>query len=41
MLNFIISTILLCGSLGITISKFSKEPVVRKPRQHTEPLSLN
>jgi len=41
MLNLVIALLLMCSSLGITLSKTNKEEVVRKPRQHNEPLKLD
>ena len=41
MLNLVIAILLMCSSLGITLSKTNKEEVIRKPRQHSEPLKLD
>lgn len=41
MINLFIATLLLCSSLGITISKTTKEYGIKKHREHTEPLKLD
>jgi hypothetical protein len=41
MINLIITVILICGSLGATISKTTTHYGVRKQRQHTEPLKID
>jgi hypothetical protein len=41
MINLLITLTLLCGSLGATISKTTKEYGFRKQREHTEPLKLD
>jgi hypothetical protein len=41
MLNLIIGLFLVCTTLGATISKTNSKSVVKKPRQHTEPLRLD
>lgn len=41
MINLFIGLFLLCSTLGATISKTSGTSVIRKPRQHTEPLKLD
>lgn len=41
MINLLIALILMCGSLGATISKTTKEYGFRKQREHTEPLKLD
>ena len=41
MLNLIIGTFLLCTSLGVTISKTTKEFGAKRQRQHTEPLHID
>ncbi len=41
MINLLIATLLLCSSLGITISKTTKEYGIKKHREHTEPLKLD
>jgi hypothetical protein len=41
MLNLIIGITILCTSLGVTISKTTKEFGVRRQRQHTQPLSID
>jgi hypothetical protein len=41
MLILFIGLFLLCSTLGATISKTYGSSVVRKPRQHTEPLKLD
>lgn len=41
MINLLITLILLCGSLGATISKTTKDYGFRKNREHTEPLKLD
>jgi hypothetical protein len=41
MINLFIGLFLLCSSLGATISKTNVKNVVKKPRQHTEPLRLD
>lgn len=41
MLNLIIGLILICTSLGATISKTTKDYGFRKQREHTEPLILD
>jgi hypothetical protein len=41
MLNLIIAILLLCGTIGATISKTTKDYGFRKQREHTEPLKLD
>ena len=41
MLNLIIAILLLCGTIGATISKTTKEYGFRKQREHTKPLKLD
>ena len=41
MINLLVALILMCGSLGVTISKTTKEYGFRKNREHTEPLKLD
>lgn len=41
MINLLITLVIMCGSLGVTISKTTKEYGFRKQRQHTEPLKLD
>lgn len=41
MLNLFIGLILICASLGATISKTTKDYGFRKQRQHTEPLIID
>jgi hypothetical protein len=41
MINLLIALILICSSLGVTISKTTKEYGFRKQREHTEPLKLD
>jgi hypothetical protein len=41
MINLLITLILLCGSLGATISKTTKDYGFRKQREHNEPLKLD
>lgn len=41
MINLLVALILMCGSFGATLSKFQKENVGRKSREHTEPLKLD
>lgn len=40
MINLLIALTLMCGSFGVTLSKITTNFGVRKPRQHTEPLTL-
>jgi hypothetical protein len=41
MLNLLISLLILCSTLGATISKITTDYGVRKQRQHTRPLRLD
>lgn len=41
MLNLIIGLFLLCTSLGVTISKTSKEFGLKRHRQHVKPLTID
>lgn len=42
MINLFIGLFLLCSSLGVGISKSNEgKSYVKKPRQHTEPLTLD
>ena len=41
MINLVLALILICGSIGATISKTTKDYVFRKQREHTEPLKLD
>ena len=41
MLNLVIGLFLICTSLGVTISKTTKEYGFKKQRQHTEPLTID
>ena len=41
MLNLLIGLFLLCTSLGVTISKTTKEYGSKRQRQHTEPLRID
>jgi hypothetical protein len=41
MLNLIIFVLILCSSLGVTISKITTEYGVKKHRQHIRPLQLD
>ena len=41
MLNLFIGLFLLCTSLGVGISKTTKDYGFRKQRHHTEPLKLD
>ncbi len=41
MLNLFIGIVLICTSLGATISKTTKDYGFRKQRQHTEPLIID
>ena len=41
MINLVIGLILMCASLGATISKTTTHYGVRKQRQHTEPLHID
>jgi hypothetical protein len=41
MINLLIVLVLMCGSLGATLSKTTKEYGFRKQREHTEPLKLD
>jgi hypothetical protein len=41
MLNLIIFILLICSSIGATISKTTKDYGVKKQRTHTEPLVID
>jgi UPF0716 family protein affecting phage T7 exclusion len=41
MINLFIGLFLLCSTLGAAISKSQGVSVIKKPRQHTEPLKLD
>jgi|LakMenE18May11ns_1017448.scaffolds.fasta_scaffold9813406_2 hypothetical protein len=41
MLNLFIGLFLLCASLGVGISKTTKDYGVKKQREHKEPLTLD
>jgi hypothetical protein len=41
MINLLIGLFLICTSLGVTISKTTKEHGFKKQRQHTEPLIID
>jgi hypothetical protein len=41
MINLLVTLVLICGSLALTISKTTKEYGFRKQREHTEPLKLD
>ena len=41
MLNLLISLLILCSTLGVTISKITTEYGFRKQRQHNKPLTLD
>jgi hypothetical protein len=41
MINLILAVLLLCSSLGATLSKFSKSTIVRAERRHMKPLVLD
>jgi hypothetical protein len=41
MINLLLALILICGSLGATISKTTKDYGFRKQREHIEPLKLD
>lgn len=41
MLNLVIGLFLICTSLGVTISKTTKEYGFKKQRHHTEPLTID
>jgi hypothetical protein len=41
MINLLIGLFLICTSLGVTISKTTKEYGFKKQRQHTEPLVID
>jgi hypothetical protein len=41
MINLLLALILICGSIGVTISKTTKDYGFRKQREHIEPLKLD
>jgi hypothetical protein len=41
MLHLILAVMLICSSLGATLSKFSKSTIVRSERRHIKPLVLD
>jgi len=41
MINLLIGLFLICTSLGVTISKTTKEYGFKKQRQHIEPLVID
>ena len=41
MINLLITIILICGSLGATISKMTTEYGPKRQRQHTQPLKVD
>jgi hypothetical protein len=41
MINLILAVLLLCSSLGATLSKFSKTTIIRAERKHSKPLVLD
>jgi hypothetical protein len=41
MINLLLALILICGSIGATISKTTKDYGFRKQREHIEPLKLD
>lgn len=41
MLNLLIAVLILCSSLGATLSKTTKDFGFRKQREHKEPLKLD
>jgi len=41
MLNLFIGLFLLCSTFGYSLFKTKTDSVIRKPRQHTEPLRLD
>ena len=41
MIHLLLAVMLICSSLGATLSKFSKSTIVRAKREHTKPLILD
>jgi hypothetical protein len=41
MINLLLALILICGSIGATISKTTKDYGFRKQREHIKPLKLD
>lgn len=41
MINLILALVLICSSLGATLSKFSKTTIIRAERKHVKPLILD
>lgn len=41
MINLILALLLICSSLGATLSKFSKTTIIRAERKHVKPLILD
>jgi|694.fasta_scaffold20520_6 hypothetical protein len=41
MLHLILAVMLICSSLGATLSKFSKSTIIRSERKHIKPLVLD
>lgn len=41
MLNLMITILLICGTLGATLSKMTTDYGFRKQREHTRPLKLD
>lgn len=41
MLNLFIAILVMCSSLGATLSKTDKSPIGRKQREHKQPLKLD
>lgn len=41
MINLILALVLICSSLGATLSKFSKTTIIRAERKHVKPLVLD
>jgi hypothetical protein len=41
MLHLVLAVLLICSSLGATLSKFSKSTIIRSERKHVKPLVLD
>jgi hypothetical protein len=41
MINLILAVLLICSTLGATLSKFAKTSIVRAERKHIKPLVLD
>lgn len=41
MINLILAILLICSSLGATLSKYAKTTIIRAERKHVKPLILD